>query len=451
MRPVGACSGIAALVVFAASTSTGLAASKVEVVQGRLFVDGVPYFFFGNNPGPRPDFKTPEGGNGWAELYEGGIRVVRGDSSPEPWTREKIDDFAKYLDAAWSQGVRVAPMLRELVSLRKPQDKELLTYFVNKYKDHPGVLMWKSTDEPEWGKVPAATLIEAYKIIRQLDPNHPVWIAQAPRGTLKTLSPYNAACDIIGMDIYPVSEPPGKHSLLPNKDLSMVGDYTRWVAELGGGERATMMVLQGASWSGVAFQHNPSNLYMQPTFRQERYMMYQAIICGADNLAFFGNTGGRLGRDEELGFNWTWWRAVLKPLLTEIKPGSELYPVLIAPNSEYPLQFTGSPQIEARWKEVGIYLYIFAAAREGQPVDVKFTGLQDGEVTVLFENRTIDAKGGTFTDHFAPHDVHVYRALRVLPKGQGGGAPEGGSTPKGKKGRPASKPEATYYHPPGQS
>lgn len=431
-------SAVAAEIV-AARAQTG---ATVQVVDGRLRVDGVPYFFFGNNPGPRRDFKTPEGRSGWAELYEGGIRVVRGDSSghDENWTRESIDDFGKYLDAAWAHGVRVSPMLRELVSLRRPKDKELLTYFVNKYKDHPGVLMWKSADEPEWGKIPAAPLTEAYKLIRELDPNHPVWIAHAPRGTLETLRPYNAACDIVGADIYPVSEPPGKHSLLPNRDLSMVGDYTRRVAELGGGERATMMVLQGASWSGVSPKHNKNNRYMQPTLRQERYMVYQAIICGADNLAFFGNMGNLIGREEELGFNWTWWRAVLKPLLAEIKEGSELYPVLTAPDTKYPLQFTGAPQVEARWKEAGIYLYILAAAREGQPVDVRFSGLQDGEVTVLFENRTIDTRGGSFTDRFAPHDVHVYRALRVLPKGRGGGPPEGV--------RP--KAEDTYYHPPTQ-
>jgi len=259
-------SSVVAAEVGAAQAQTG---TKVEVVNGKLQVDGVPYFFFGNNPGPHRDFKTPEGRSGWAELYEGGIRVVRGDSSPgEDWTRESIDDFGEYLDAAWAHRVRISPMLRELVSLRRPQDKELLTYFVNKYKNHPGVLMWKSADEPEWGKIPAASLTKAYKLIRQLDPNHPVWIAHAPRGTVESLRPYNAACDSIGADIYPVSEPPGKHSLLPNRDLSMVGDYTRRVAELGGGERATMMVLQGASWSGVSPKHNANNRYMQPTFRQ---------------------------------------------------------------------------------------------------------------------------------------------------------------------------------------
>lgn len=122
-----------------------------------------------------------------------------------------------------------------------------------------------------------------------------------------------------------------------------------------------------------------------------------------------------MDREAELGWNWQWWRAVLKPLLAEIKPGSELYPVLTAPDSKYPLRFTGAPRIEARWKEVGVYLYILAAAREGETVKVRFSGVQDGEVAVLHENRTLEARDGAFEDTFAEHDVHVYRALRVLP------------------------------------
>ena len=148
-------------------------------------------------------------------------------------------------------------------------------------------------------------------------------------------------------------------------------------------------------------------------------MLYQAIICGANSVSFFGMPVALTGRDAELGWNWTYWRAVLKPLLAEIKPGSELYPVLTSPDSKYPLEFTGAPQIEARWKEAGVYLYILAAAREGETVRVTFSGLQDGEVTVLHENRTIQAVNGSFTDAFAPHDVHIYRALRAMPLASG--------------------------------
>ena len=63
-----------------------------------------------------------------------------------------------------------------------------------------------------------------YEIVHKMDPKHPVWLIQAPRGTPESLKRYDAACDIAGLDIYPVSYPPGRHSHLPNKSLSVVGD-----------------------------------------------------------------------------------------------------------------------------------------------------------------------------------------------------------------------------------
>ncbi|NLE61627.1 MAG: hypothetical protein GX616_25010 [Planctomycetes bacterium] len=402
-----------------ASAGQGDSPVKLSITpDGRLTLNGRPYFFIGFAPGPPLDFQTPEGGDGWAEMAEGGMSVVRGGASPQGWTPAVEEQFSRYLDAAHQRGVYVWPFLREMVDLNKPEMREKLETFIRKYRGHPGILFWKSADEPEWGKLPVEPLKQAYDLICELDPDRLVWFCHAPRGTLETLRPYSAACDVLSIDVYPVSEPPGKHSLEANKGLSMVGDYTRRTVELAKGGKMPFMVLQ-ACWSGVNPAHNPKNRLMFPTFRQERYMLYQAIICGANSVSFFGMPVGLTGHDAELGWNWTFWRAVLKPLLAEIKPGSELYPVLTSPDSEYPLEFTGAPQIEARWKEASVYLYILVAAREGETARVTFSGLQDGEVTVLHESRTLQAVDGSFTDTFAPHDVHIYRALRVMPSASG--------------------------------
>jgi len=411
--PLAALFALAIGVACPAEPRTGPTRVRISP-DGRLLIDHQPFFFIGFAPGPPLDLKTPEGGDGWAEMAAGGMSVVRAAVPRGPWTPDAERQFKSYLDKAHAHGVYVWPFLREMVELHRPGMRERLARFVQTYRDHPAVLFWKSADEPEWGRLPVEPLKEAYDLIRQLDPNHPVWFCHAPRGTVETLRPYNVACDVLSTDIYPVSEPPGKHSLEPNKGLSMVGDFTRRTVELAGGTKMVFMVLQVA-WSGVDPAHNPRNRLVFPTFRQERYMMYQAIICGANSVSFFGMPVGTLGRDAELGWNWTYWRAVLRPLLAEIRPGSELYPVLISPDSNYPLRFTGAPQIEARWKEAGVYLYILAAAREGPTQTVRFSGLADGEVAVLYENRTLVARDGSFTDTFAEHDVHVYRALRVLP------------------------------------
>lgn len=384
--------------------------SKVAITpDGRLTVDGNPFFLIGTAPAPPVDLRTPEGGDGWAELAEGGLNVVRIGGGREGWSTTATAAFGHYADVLAAHGIHAWPNVGSL--MEDPGNLVRLTAIVNKYKAHPALLMWKSADEPEWTKRPVATLVEAYRLTRQLDPDHPVWINHAPRGTTDTLMPYSAACDAVSFDVYPIGVPPGKHSLEANKGLSMVGDYTRRAVYLAQGRRMPFMVLQ-VCWSGVLPSNNPRNRLMFPTAREERYMLYQAFINGANGLSLFGFSFGNQGRDAELGFNWSYWRAVIRPLLVEMKPGGELNPVLTAPDTSYPLTFTGAPRIEVRTKEVGPYLYIFAAAREGNPVSVEFAGVENAEVTVLQEGRTIMPSGNAFQDTFASHDVHIYRAHR---------------------------------------
>ena len=118
-------------------------------------------------------------------------------------------------------------MLRELVILRKPGMREKLAAFVNRHKNHPAVLFWKSADEPQWGKIPVAPLKQAYDLIHKLDARSPRLARPGAQGTVEQLKPYAAACDILGFDIYPVSEPPGKHAGIANRGLSLVGDFTK--------------------------------------------------------------------------------------------------------------------------------------------------------------------------------------------------------------------------------
>src|SRR5207253_9927139 len=84
--------------------------------------------------------------------------------------------------------------------------------------------------------VPAAGLVRASQKLKALDPDHPVVINQAPLGTAASLTPYRPAFDITGADIYPVAYPPGEHSDLPNKDISVVGDVTRKMDTAAGGK-----------------------------------------------------------------------------------------------------------------------------------------------------------------------------------------------------------------------
>jgi hypothetical protein len=234
---------------------------------------------------------------------------AQGNSSERDTSQEQVDGARARL-YCW-------PRLEKLSSLQEnDRAKELLLRTVlNRFRNHPGLLLWKNVDEPHWGKVSAESMIRAYKIIKEVDPCHPVGLTQAPRGTVEDLRPYNAAADILLLDIYPVGYPPGLHSLGPNKEISMVGDYTRFIKKVADG-KPVWMVLQIA-WSGVV---NPGKTLRFPTFAQERFMTYQALINGARGLIYFGGSikAAMTPQDAELGWNWTFWRRVLRPVLEEV-------------------------------------------------------------------------------------------------------------------------------------
>src|SRR5437763_25207 len=174
-------------------------------------------------------------------------------------------------------------------------------------------------------------LARARTKLRTVDTDHPVVITQAPLGTTASLTPYRPAFDITGADIYPVAYPPGQHSDLPNKDISVVGDMTKKMVTAAGG-KPVWMTLQIA-WSGITpGQQHPEIVPRFPTLLEERFMAYQAIVNGARGLIFFGGqlTQVMRPRDAQLGWNWTFWDLVLRPLLVELTSPSVL-PALMAP------------------------------------------------------------------------------------------------------------------------
>jgi hypothetical protein len=169
------------------------------------------------------------------------------------------------------------------------------------------------------------------------------------------------------------------------------------------------MVLQIA-WSGVIKEGKTLRF---PTFAEERFMTYQAIINGSRGLLYFGGHIPKActAEDAKLGWNWTFWKKVLRPVIEEIGEKSVLYPALVAPNSGLPVKCNGEG-VEFVVREVGDEIFVLACKREGGTIQAKFTGLPEkisgGEV--LYEApRTVEVKGGGFVDWFGAFEVHVYR------------------------------------------
>jgi hypothetical protein len=374
-------------------------------------IDGKKVFPIGFTVPPPADGKTPTGKNGIQELADAGATFMR--TGKGKWNKEEIAEEQKYEDAAARTGMHCLIYLGDLASIKPDETKReaLLREVVNRFKNHPGFGAWKGADEPEWGKHPLAPLMRAREIVRDLDPNHPMVLIQAPRGTVESMRKYNGTADVVGADIYPVSIPPGVHSQFKtNTEINMVGDYTRIMSQVGEGRMPVWMVLQIA-FSGTV---NPGRKLIMPTYQQERFMTYEAIINGARGLLYFGGSLPQAmnRRDAKLGWNWGFWYSVLRPVVAQIGDKSPLYPALLEANSALPVK-SNVADIEYCVREAGGNVFLLACKRNRGTADVMFSGLP-GSVTageVLFEPaaRQVSVKNGAFTDRFTQFDVHVYK------------------------------------------
>ena len=401
--------------------------TTVDAATGDLLVAGKRVFPIGLSDPPPVDGTAPGSGRpAWAEIAGAGVTFCRHYSV---WTAagaaEQMVSVTQQLEAAVEHGLQLWLALAGVDN--DLSRRSLLDRIVNTVKGHPGLGAWKGADEPAHGHVPAADCVAVYRHLRSLDPDHPVVLIEAPRGpspnpqsrdtrlTVAAVAPYAAACDIHGIDIYPVSKPPGLHAGGPpvNTDISVVGDMTRLSARASPG-MPIWTTLQIA-WSGVV----PPHPIVFPTFMQARFMAYDAIAAGARGLFFFGGQIRAVmnAADRQRGWNWAYWRRVLHPLLQELTDAPHR-DALTAPVSARVIK-ANAADVALSAREAGGFLYLIAVRRSPSGTgSVRFTGLPAGVTsgTVLAHPggnpaRQVRVSAGSFTDPspFAPHNARVYR------------------------------------------
>jgi hypothetical protein len=405
----------------------------LDPASGALVIGGTKVFPLGLSDAPPRGSQTPDGADAWTTIANGGrgANLVRtGRTIAQPWNLAQIDaEIAAEkteMDAAATHGLYCWLRLVNAADLPPPatppsQAEQLLTKIVGAFKDHPALVAYKGADEPQHGGTPPAGLVRAYGKLKMLDPDHPIVIVQAPVGQLAALTPYRPAFDVTGADIYPISYGVQHDTDSTNTDISVVGDVTKKMVSAAGG-KPVWMTLQ-ITWSGtIPTAAKPHVIPRFPSLFEQRFMTYQAIVDGARGLTWFGGqyTEVMRPRDAATGWNWTYWQLVLKPLFEELT-STAVQPALVAPPAPHAVATTASG-IEVATRRQGAFLYVIAVKRGTTGVGpVQFTGLparNDGSPIasgeVLWEYvggafRDVGASAGTFTDWFAPHDVHVYR------------------------------------------
>jgi hypothetical protein len=375
-----------------------------------------------SNPPPLGS-KAPNGRDAWAEIGAAGVNFVRNYTV---WRQAALDEqliaVGAELDAAPGHGLQLWLALAGADNDLSRQS--LLDRVVNTFKGHPGLGVWKGADEPAHGHVPAAGCVAVHQHLKQLDPHHPLAIIEAPRApgptaqspdralTVAAVRPYSAACDVHGIDIYPI--PPGAHAGGPpvNTDISVVGDMTTIIARASP-QKAIWTTLQIA-WTGTL----PPHPVVFPTLPQARFMAYDAIIAGARGLIF---VGGHLRQamnpqDRARGWNWTYWRDVQRPLLEELDDADHRR-ALLAPHAGATIT-ADAADIALSARSGGGNLYLIAVRKSPTAGGrVRFSGLpaQISHGTVLAHPggnpaRPVTVGNGVFTDPspYAPHNARVY-------------------------------------------
>jgi IPT/TIG domain len=407
-----------ALVALTIAPAAGAAVTSSDSV-GTTVLDGKKVFPIVLAKGPDPGSTTPSGNDALDEVVSAGVTFLKVGPATTVWNQADIDDALANDRAAAARGIHTWINLATLsrATPGSAQDTLLHTVVGTLKGDASGgaIGMWKGADEPLWSGIQPTSLQFAYCLATSrgqsgwcageapIDSDH-LWVTiEAPRGTAEQMAPYSAVTDIHGVDHYPVT------LANPDPDLHTVGTWTQTVASVTPNKAVwtTLQVCASGSYNASTGQ------FVLPTRQQERYMIYDAILNGARNLAFYGGNipGCWNASDTARGWNWTFWDGVLKPLIQEINASSPIAPALVNPGSSRSLSSSdGSTQVMLRDGASGDIWVIAARSGAGSQA-VTISGLPATVTSgaVYTENRTVAVTNGAFTDTFGRWDVHVYR------------------------------------------
>jgi hypothetical protein len=407
----------AALVAAAVAVGVGSGGTTTSDSSGTMVLNGQKVFPIVLAKGPDAGATAPDGAKAFAEVARAGVNFLKLGPATTPWTSADISDANAQDRAAAANGLATWVNLSTVAQATPGSAGDtLLQQVVTSLESDPGgsaIGAWKGADEPLWSGLAPAALRFAYCRATGrgdsswcagesvLDSQHQWVTIEAPRGTAAQLQPYTAVTDIHGVDVYPVT------LQNPSPNLHDVGVWTSTVASVTPSQAVWTTLQVCASGSYDASGH-----YVLPTFAQERYMAYDAIVNGARSLAFYGGNiaGCWNASDRQLGWNWTFWSNALKPLIAELNASSPLAPALVDPASNRVLTTSDSSTQAISRSGDGSDLWVIATRSGPGSVPVTIGGLPSGvsSGSVYTEDRAVSVASGAFTDDFPQWGVHVY-------------------------------------------
>jgi hypothetical protein len=358
-----------------------------------------------------------------------------------PWTNGPWADANFFPIAVWLQNPTNAERYRQAginlyVGLWKGPTEDQLTALKKagmrvvcgqnetgrRHRDDPTIIAWMHGDEPDNGQsrgarfgfgspIPPEAIAADYQRMKTVDASRPIllnlgqgaawdgWYGRGKRNHHPEDYPeYLKGCDIASFDIYPVNH--GRREV--SGKLWFVALGVERLVQWGKGEKTV--------WNCVECTaiENPTR---KPTPQQVRAEVWMSLIHGSRGLIYFVHQfkpafhEAALLNDPEL-------LAGVTRINQQI---TRLAPVLNSPtirNAATVQSKNPDVPVATMVKQFDGATYLFAAGLRDGATDATFIFTRDTSGTtaeVLGENRTLTVTNRSFSDHFKPWAVHLYK------------------------------------------
>lgn len=184
-------------------------------------------------------------------------------------TDREGDELIAYLkdalDKAQEAGaMNMVALYRNMLPAGNDKNIETTKIVVEALKDHPALFAWMVMDET-FNHIPNPfeDLRKSYITIRNIDPNHPVFVAEAT----DKMAEAGRYVDILCIDPYP-----GNH----DAPETFVAQQTQKAVAAVKGRKPVYSLLQAIDWQGY-----------WPTGDEMRNMIYQSLVAGGSSFGYY--------------------------------------------------------------------------------------------------------------------------------------------------------------------
>ena len=367
--------------------------------------------------------------------------VVIAERPAAPWTNRPWADSNFFPIAVWLQaptnaerfrragintyvGLWLGPTEAQLATLKKAGMPviSLQNEIGRIHRDDPTIIGWMHNDEPDNGQslgarfgfgspIPPEKVVADYRQMKSADPSRPIllnlgqgvawdgWYGRGKRNHHPEDYPeYLKGCDLASFDIYPMNHE--SHEVHGN--LWFVANGVERLVQWSQGEKAVWNCIECTALANPKYK---------PTPQEVRAEVWMSLIHGSRGLIYFVHQ-----------FKPTFHEAALLDdpemlaAVTQInRQITGLAPVLNSPTLRDAVTVQSkNPKVPVATmaKRSGGATYLFTVGMRAGATEATFTlsgANGDYPVEVLGENRTFTATNSSFSDHFGPWAVHLYR------------------------------------------